>query len=982
MNSVKRITKATVASGVSIAIASTSVLASSVPTFHKTNGNPIDSSVVQTIQMNETNFDPMKGIKAKGLNSSGQEVDLTNRITYTVATQKFIDGNGNFNFQTHGEMVIVYKVIDDNGNQSELTVTHIVEGPEPSFEVSSSKKLTFSLNSNIKKQEILSGIRIDNGFGVDITDTATVSSIDTSTSGEKEVTVTVTNEYGKTKTLNLTYIIAGTPKIELLSGKPVTLGSTFNPLDRVKGSDSFGNTANSLVRLKPGSDTVNTNRAGNYRIIYLLEDDYGETELEVVFTVVEPSMSAPTIKEESKVFIEKGKNVSGIDLREGLIALDGNSEDISQEIQVVSSNIPTSNGTYHKGGVYPVTYSVTDQFGQTTTFSRDIVILEENDSAFLVTKHDYTLEMGFAFDIFDFVSVEDSFGNSNENVTYEIIESNVDTNHPGTYRVSVMFVDELGNFTVVSFDVKVKDTEAPTITQKDGVSLEVDYGSKFNYKDFFDVSDNANLPEDITVKILQNIDTSKEGYQDFVVEVSDPEGNTAKYTFEFYVKEAPPKPPVIDVKDITTEVGSELNPKEHAGQYGEDDTVVVDVGNFDGNKLGEYTISVTVTNKHNLTSTKTFKITVVDTTKPVVKLKGNAKTTFDLNEKVNVKELLTLSDNYYATDALDFKVIQNVDTSKAGVQTVIVEVTDPSGNKTTFELEVTVKEAPKTKPTITAKDREVFAKTKFDPMLGVSAKGEDGEDLTSLISIENSNVNMSKPGVYEVTYVVKDTNGGVARKTIKITVLDGTAPIISANNIHVAKGKAFDYMLGLSGAEDNIDGNITNKVTVSGSVNVDVPGEYKLTYSVTDSSGNRASKTITVFVHDVDVDTEDGSPVLIVENKDVIQSNKFNPLAGVVALDGVDGDITSKITVSGEVNTDKPGKYTLTYSVTNSEGKTTTKDVVVTVRSKDEADVESSPDADYEKVQTFDQTPVMSIAAPGVLMSIAGLLGLKKKKED
>ncbi len=50
----------------------------------------------------------------------------------------------------------------------------------------------------------------------------------------------------------------------------------------------------------------------------------------------------------------------------------------------------------------------------------------------------------------------------------------------------------------------------------------------------------------------------------------------------------------------------------------------------------------------------------------------------------------------------------------------------------------------------------------------------------------------------------------------------------------------------------------------------------------------------------------------------------FDPMAGVTATDTKDGDITSKILVTGTVNLNTAGNYTLTYTVTGSDGKTVT----------------------------------------------------------
>ena len=56
---------------------------------------------------------------------------------------------------------------------------------------------------------------------------------------------------------------------------------------------------------------------------------------------------------------------------------------------------------------------------------------------------------------------------------------------------------------------------------------------------------------------------------------------------------------------------------------------------------------------------------------------------------------------------------------------------------------------------------------------------------------------------------------------------------------------------------------------------------------------------------------------------------------GATAKDDTDGDISNKITTSGTVNTSKAGKYTISYSVKNSKGKTTTVKRTITVKAKE-----------------------------------------------
>ena len=85
--------------------------------------------------------------------------------------------------------------------------------------------------------------------------------------------------------------------------------------------------------------------------------------------------------------------------------------------------------------------------------------------------------------------------------------------------------------------------------------------------------------------------------------------------------------------------------------------------------------------------------------------------------------------------------------------------------------------------------------------------------------------------------------------TCAVTVPDTVAPVITLTGgatMTLNRGNA--YVEPGYKATDNVDGDITHKVTVSGSVDTDVVGTYKLTYTATDAAGNTGSATRTVNV--------------------------------------------------------------------------------------------------------------------------------------
>jgi len=67
-------------------------------------------------------------------------------------------------------------------------------------------------------------------------------------------------------------------------------------------------------------------------------------------------------------------------------------------------------------------------------------------------------------------------------------------------------------------------------------------------------------------------------------------------------------------------------------------------------------------------------------------------------------------------------------------------------------------------------------------------------------------------------------------------------------------------------------------------------------------------------------------------NKTIEWNSSFDAMAGITAHSGKGGDLTSSVTVSGKVDTKKPGVYKLTYRVEDSVGKTAVSTVKIKVK--------------------------------------------------
>src|SRR5699024_9086161 len=116
-------------------------------------------------------------------------------------------------------------------------------------------------------------------------------------------------------------------------------------------------------------------------------------------------------------------------------------------------------------------------------------------------------------------------------------------------------------------------------------------------------------------------------------------------------------------------------------------------------------------------------------------------------------------------------------------------------------------------------------------------------DLTESVEI-TEDIDMNVPGEYEVNYEVADSSGNITTETRKVVVLeDDEAPVITLNDdtpIELEVGETYEET-GAT-AEDNVDGDITDDIEITGGVNTNKVGDYTITYTVSDAAGNEAVK--------------------------------------------------------------------------------------------------------------------------------------------
>lgn len=178
-----------------------------------------------------------------------------------------------------------------------------------------------------------------------------------------------------------------------------------------------------------------------------------------------------------------------------------------------------------------------------------------------------------------------------------------------------------------------------------------------------------------------------------------------------------------------------------------------------------------------------------------------------------------------------------------------------------------------------------------------------GKDLTNKIKISGK-VDSSKVGHYQITYTVKEGIFEI-HKSREVYVVDKEAPSIvleGEKEVNICPNTEFKE-LGYT-ATDEYDGDLTNQVQIK-------KKKDKIVYTVKDSSGNKTS--ITRKINQIDV----VSPTITLKGNEtmyITPTETYNE-PGFTAEDNCSGNLTNKVTVTGEVKNGQIGTYSLIYEV-------------------------------------------------------------------
>ncbi|WP_075809167.1 IdeS/Mac family cysteine endopeptidase [Paraclostridium sordellii] len=158
------------------------------------------------------------------------------------------------------------------------------------------------------------------------------------------------------------------------------------------------------------------------------------------------------------------------------------------------------------------------------------------------------------------------------------------------------------------------------------------------------------------------------------------------------------------------------------------------------------------------------------------------------------------------------------------------------------------------------------------------------------------------------------------------------APVITAKEDLILEiGQKFDISMLNVKVSDKEDKDLD--VKYEGKVNTDLPGDYTITITATDSKGLTTTKKVAVVVKEKP-EIKNEPPVITAKDLTIKQGDKFEySMLNAQAKDTEGKNISNSIIYSGNVNTSKAGEYPITLTAKDEKGTTNSLKVKVIVKS-------------------------------------------------
>ncbi|NDK55707.1 HYR domain-containing protein [Pontibacter fetidus] len=770
-------------------------------------------------------------------------------------------------YNTQGTHVITWKFDDGNGNITTATQNVIIaDKTNPTI----TAPATVTVNTDAGKNTA-SGVALGNPVTADNCELGTITNNAPATFpvGNTTVTWTATDKVGNTATATQIVTVedkeAPVPTIATLpdvTGECAATATAPTATDNVSGNVTGTTT-----------DALTYSAQGTYTITWTYADAAGNKATQQQKVIVKDITKPTVVTKNITVNLDASGNatIAAADVNNGssdncAIAANGYSLD---KTSFTCANV----------GNNTVTLMVTDAAGNTE--SKTAIVTVKDVTAPLAKAKNITVQL----DANGAATIAPTMVDNGSSdlcgaVTLVLSKTTFDCTNLGTNTVTLTVTDAVGNESTTTATVTVEDKVAPLAKAKNiTVQLDATGNATIVAADVNDGStDNCGIK---TIGLSKStFDCSNVGENTVTLTVTDISDNvhdaTAIVTVEDRVA------PVVITQNITVQLDATGNATITADEINNGSTDACGIRSvslsktaFDCANIGANTVTLTVTDNNGNVATKTAIVTVEDKIAPIaitknitVKLDATGKATI-VAADVNNGSSDVCGDVTLGIDKTNF------DCSDIGEKTVILTVTDRSGNSAAANATVTIVDD--LAPVVATRNITVQLNAEGKAIITPAMIDNGSADNCSIGNMKLNQTEFACGGTTTVTLTVEDVNGNVASGTAIVTVEDKVAPVANTKNITVEldeTGKATIVASDVeNGSTDNCE--IVSYELSKTAFDCSNVGDNTVNLIVTDKAGNTAmaAATVTIVDHIKPTITAPGDIVLDVDAGKTTASN-------------------------------------------------------------------------------------------------------------
>jgi len=440
----------------------------------------------------------------------------------------------------------------------------------------------------------------------------------------------------------------------------------------------------------------------------------------------------------------------------------------------------------------------------------------------------------------------------------------------GTSTITVSIEDSLGEIGTQTFDVSFNDLIAPSLTTVTDIDQDLDAECNFTIPDYTGLTTAADNCGTVTVTqspISGTVISDHGTAQTITLTADDGNGNTNTTTFEVTLADVTP-PSLTAVEDTFEDLDASCNftVPDYTGLTTAADNcgaVTVTQSPISGTVISGHgtaqTITLTAEDGNGNTNTTTFEVTLADVTPPSLTAVEDTFEDLDASCNFTVPDytgLTTAADNCGTVTITQSPISGTVLSGHATAQTITLAAEDGNGNTNTTTFNITLMDV--TPPTAIAQDITVQLDANGVAAITptqINNNSTDNCGITS-ISLDTTNFTCENIGENTVTLTTTDANGNEAHATAVVIVEDNIAPIVVVKDLTINLDETGLISIAAEEFIDESYDNCSISSLVMDRTNFDCAniGQYTLTLTATDSSGNTTIETAQLTLTGTDTD--------------------------------------------------------------------------------------------------------------------------------